>query len=77
MTMEQHRTVQDSCGSEIVRGNSFPVIEMPSMARHRLLWYSRAVRDLELMPARLALLQAGAPQPTARLASRAATSHRG
>ena len=77
MTMVPTRTVQDSCGSEIVRGNSFPVIEMVSMVRSLMLRYARAVRELALLQARLALLEDGAPLATARLASRAATCQRG
>ena len=61
MTMVPTRTVQDSCGSEIVRGNSFPVIEMVSMVRSLMLRYARAVRELALLQARLALLEDGAP----------------
>ena len=67
----------DSCGSEIARSNSFPVIDMASRVRYLMLRYALAVRDLKILQARLALLQDGAPQPTARLASRADTCQRG
>jgi hypothetical protein len=64
MTMGPHRTVQDCCASEFARSNNFPVIEMLSMVCTLQLSHTRAVRKLPLLPARLALVQDGAPPPT-------------